>query len=143
MKKILAVTGLLVVGALLGWFGHVVWSSYRPEPAEVVADGWKALVALQTDVDRSPRQPEAVVSSGRIMLSTQTLALALHYDQLSTGEKERLKPFILRARALPRGDAYQSLAVLDCIEEAGLHNTISETCITRSIQRQGREPTPE
>lgn len=137
MKKVLAFTGFLVAGILLGGFGHAVWSSNRVEPAHVAADGWKTLVTLQTNVDGRPKEPDAVASNARIMLSTQTLALALHYDGLAPEEKERLEPFIRRARALPPGDVYQSLAVLDCIEEAGLDKAISETCIARAVRRQG------
>lgn len=137
MRKILVVTGFLVAGILLGGFGHAVWSSNRMEPADVVAGGWKTLVTLQTNLDGRPKEPDAVASNARIMLSTQTLALALHYDGLASEEKERLEPFIRRARALPPGDPYQSLAVLDCIEQAGLDKAISETCIARAARRPG------
>lgn len=136
MKRNLIISLFLVsiMSAALGWFAHDLASIEKITPAESISNAWQSQVEALTDVNGSARSAENVTSSSEIMLSSLSMGLALHYDQLSTDRKQELAPLIQRAKVIKVSSKdVQSLAVISCIEEAGTDKPIDSECVKTSI----------
>lgn len=139
MKMQLVLSHLLfaVVFTAVGWLAHSVVTADSLTPGESIAAAWETQLDVLTNIQGDARVPEDVSRIARVSFSSLSMGLALQYDRLSDRHKRDLAPLIVRARTLEQPDAgVGSLAVLACLQEAGVGTRISNACISSAVKRR-------
>lgn len=135
MKLVLSHTLVALAFAAAGWSLHAISTADHLTPAKSIAAAWQTQIDVLTTPQGEERSAEDASRIARVSLSTLSMGLAMHYNQLTREQKRQLAPFIPRLRALDGStDRQTSLAVIECIDAAGETRPIDEACISKAVQ---------